>query len=381
MKQAQTFAPAPQNAPKLAFLLPDLRGGGAENVMLTLATEMKKLGFAPHFLLARANGVLVADAKRRGIPITDLNAGRLRAVATPLRRWLQLNTPFALVPAMWPLTSIAIWAARGTQVPVITTDHATLSDQYAGKGALHRLALRASIRATYPRALANVSVSAGSARDLERLGRLPTGSVTVIHNPVPKPDGQTGHADWPAQAQHRILAVGNLRWQKDFPTLLRAFRHLLDKGCDAELVILGEGPDRALLTGIVQSLDLTRRVTMPGFTPNTAAYYATANLFAVSSRSEGFANVIVEALSHGLPIVSTNCPHGPAEILNSEDIGSLVPVGDAVDMAAALGAALHAQHNPDAARRRATDFAPEFAAGKFISLLPQPQFISIKRAV
>ncbi|WP_248411145.1 glycosyltransferase [Aliiroseovarius sp. S2029] len=372
MKHMPITQPDTASAPKLAFVLPDLRGGGAERVMLTLATELAQFGYAPHLILARAEGALMADAQRAGLPITDLKADRLRGVAAPLRDWLRQNQPAALVPAMWPLTSIAVWAARGTGVPVITTDHATLSDQYARKGPLHRLALRTSIRATYPKARANVSVSAGSARDLERLGRLPAHRVKVVHNPVAMPDPKPGTAVWPAQARHRILAVGSLRWQKDFATLLRAFRLLLDQGCDAELVILGDGPDRAALVALVQSLGLTRRVTMPGFTPHTGAYYASADLFALSSRSEGFANVIVEALSHGLPVVATDCPHGPSEILDSSDIGSLVPVGDAAALAATISAALHAPRNPDAARRRASDFRPGVAAVKFLSLLPQP---------
>ncbi|WP_289043128.1 glycosyltransferase [uncultured Aliiroseovarius sp.] len=373
MKHMTITQPDTATVPELAFVLPDLRGGGAERVMLTLATELAQFGYAPHLILARANGALIADAQRAGLPIIDLKADRLRGVAAPLRRWLLQGQPSALIPAMWPLTSIAVWAARGTGVPVITTDHATLSDQYAGKGALHRLGLRASIRATYPFARANVSVSAGSARDLERLGGLPAQRVKVIHNPVAAPDANTGRADWPKQAQHRILAVGSLRWQKDFPTLLRAFRQLLDQGCDSELVILGDGPDRAVLSALIQSLNLTGRVTMPGYTPHTGAYYASADLFVLSSRSEGFANVIVEALSHGLPIVATDCPHGPAEIVGNRDIGTLVPVGDAAALATAMGANLHAPHNPDAACKRASDFRPGVAAVRFLSLLPQPQ--------
>ncbi|MCK8463450.1 glycosyltransferase [Aliiroseovarius sp. S1339] len=374
MKHAHPLQPDPQTSPKLAFLLPDLRGGGAERVMLTLASEFANLGYAPHFLLARAEGELLDQAQNAGFPVTNLKADRLRGVASPLRRWLRQNEPFALIPAMWPLTSIAVWAARGMKVPVITTDHATLSDQYASKGFPHRLALRTSIRATYPLAQANVSVSTGAARDLETLGLLPNHSVTVIHNPIAPPTTPTGRADWPAKAQHRVLSVGSLRWQKDFPTLLHAFRHLLDQGCDAELVILGDGPDLAMLTEIVQSLDLAQRVTLPGFSSDTGAYYATADLFALCSRSEGFANVIVEALSHGLPVVATDCPHGPAEILSNGKCGTLVPVQDAAALAQAMAAALHAPHDPDTSRRRAKDFAPSVAVQKFHTLLPNQHF-------
>lgn len=96
-------------APTAAFLLPDLRGGGAETVMLAYAQALREDGFESHFLLAKARGDLLEKAHRQRIPVTDLGATRLRGVAGPLRRWLIQHRPQLLVPAMWPLTSIAIW--------------------------------------------------------------------------------------------------------------------------------------------------------------------------------------------------------------------------------------------------------------------------------
>lgn len=359
-------------APTAAFLLPDLRGGGAETVMLSYAQDLRHHGFEPHFLLAQARGDLLEKAREQHLPVTDLGATRLRQVAGPLRRWLRHCRPKVLISAMWPLTSIAIWAARGTGVPVITTDHATLSDQYGGKNLLHHMFLRMSIRASYPWAAANVSVSAGAARDLERLGMLPEGRVNVIHNPVEpaRPSQTTAH--WPAGARHRVLAVGNLRWQKDYPTLLTAFHHLRDQGCDAELVILGDGPERARLEQMIKTLDLSGHVCLPGYHKDPAAYYGSAHLFALSSRSEGFANVIVEALSFGLPVVASDCPHGPAEILNSPTIGTLVPRQNPKALARAIQDALRHPHNPEPARNRARDFTPAVATQKLLQLLRQP---------
>lgn len=361
-------------APTAAFLLPDLRGGGAETVMLSYAQALRHHGFKPHFLLAQARGDLMKHAQEQRIPVTDLGATRLRQVAHPLRRWLRHCRPKVLIPAMWPLTSIAIWAARGTGVPVITTDHATLSDQYGGKNLLHHMFLRMSIRASYPWAAANVSVSAGAARDLERLGMLPKGRVNVIHNPVEpaRPSQTTAH--WPAGARHRVLAVGNLRWQKDYPTLLNAFRHLRDQGCDAELVILGEGPERARLEQLIQTLNLSDHISLPGFHPDPAAYYGSADLFALSSRSEGFANVIVEALSFGLPVVASDCPHGPSEILNDPAIGTLVPMQNPHALGQAMRHALGSGNAPQAARARARarDFTPARATRQLLQLFPPP---------
>ncbi|WP_371170235.1 glycosyltransferase [Aliiroseovarius sp. 2305UL8-7] len=378
MKHSPTMQPDLHAGPVVAILLPDLRGGGAETVMLTLTGEFKAQGYAPVFLLAQAKGALLDDAYLAGFPVIDLNSKRLRGVSAPLRHWLRHNPPAILLPAMWPLTCIAIWAARGTGVPVITTDHATLSRQYASKGPLHRMALRTSIRTTYPRALANVAVSHGSARDIERLGRLPRDRVNVIHNPVAPPKPSMATANWSNGARHRVLSVGNLRWQKDFPTLIRAMRQLLDQGADAELVILGEGPERGSLEALISELDLEHRVSLPGFTKDTAAFFQTSTVFALSSCSEGFANVIVEALSHGLPVVATDCPHGPAEILEHGAHGALVPVGDPTALAQALLDGLHRRHDPVAARQRACDFAPKIAAQKYSSLFPIPSFPKLK---
>ena len=218
----------------------------------------------------------LAEAHAEGYSVIDLKAKRLRDVSAPLSRWLRQNAPDVLLTAMWPLTSIAIWTARKTGVPVITTDHATLSQQYTGKGWMHRLALRATIRATYPRARANVAVSQGVAHDLERLGMLRAGKVNVIHNPIAPPKKPIAPANWPNGARHRVLSVGNLRWQKDFPTLIRAMQQLICKGVDAELVILGEGPERSKLEALIKELGLQYRVTLQGFTQDTAAYFETA---------------------------------------------------------------------------------------------------------
>lgn len=367
-----------QPQPTVAFLLPDLRGGGAETVMLTYAQTLRQHGYEPHLLLARAQGALLNKAHEQSITVTDLGANRLRQVARPLRRWIRQNRPVVLIPAMWPLTSIAVWAARATGVPVITTDHATLSDQYGSKNLHHRALLRFSIFATYPRAAANVSVSAGAAHDLEQLGWLSKGRVQVIHNPVEPARPSTTAAHWPARARHRVLAVGNLRWQKDYSTLLDAFRYLLDQGCDAELVILGDGPERAGLEQQIAAQNLSGRVSLPGFHPDPAAYYETAHLFTLSSRSEGFANVIVEALSFGLPVIACDCPHGPAEILNSPAIGTLVPMQNPHALGQAMQHALGTQHTPDAARARARDFSPKHATNQLLRLFAQPSFHNVK---
>jgi glycosyltransferase involved in cell wall biosynthesis len=136
-----------------------------------------------------------------------------------------------------------------------------------------------------------------------------------------------------------VLAVGRLHPQKDFPTLLRAFRIVRDAR-PARLVILGEGGERPTLEAEVARLNLGDDVALPGFVANPWAWLAKADLFALSSVWEGLPTVVIESLAVGTPVVATDCPHGPLEILDGGRFGKLVPVGDAAALGGAILAAL-----------------------------------------
>lgn len=354
---------------EVGFVLPDLRGGGAERVMLCVAREFMQMGIPSRMLLAQERGALLDTARHWGVPVTNFSTSRLRNTLRPLRRWVNSQKPAGLIASMWPLTSLSVCAAAGLRVPVLTVDHATLSAQYQGRGALHRMALRASVRASYPFATQNVSVSKGAARDLETLGRLNEGAVQVIHNPVAAPRNAGAKAGWLRTTTHKILAVGSLRWQKDFPTLLRAFAHARNNGLDAELVILGEGPDRPRLEALIQKLGINDCARLLGYARNPGAYFEAADLFVLSSRSEGFGNVLVEALACGLPVIATDCPNGPREILQDGALGTLVPVGDTAALSQAMLSAFATPHDADLGRQRALDFHPTKAAMQYADLL------------
>jgi glycosyltransferase involved in cell wall biosynthesis len=127
--------------------------------------------------------------------------------------------------------------------------------------------------------------------------------------------------------------------QKDFPMLIRAFRLVRDSR-RVRLMILGEGPDRNRIEQAVQENQLTEDVSLPGFEQNPYRFMKRAAVFAFSSQWEGFGVALVEALALGLPVVSTNCTYGPAEVLCNGKFGALVPVGDHEAMAKALLASL-----------------------------------------
>lgn len=362
-----------KDATCISILLPDLRGGGAERVNLDLAHEFARLGYAVEFILMRVEGELLSEAAEN-FSIFDLATPRARNVLPGLVKYLREKRPAALLAAMWPLTAIAPIAARltGFKGSVVISEHGLLSVQYAGHGRLHRLFIRASMRIGYRLADARVGVSQGVVVDMAKLAAMPISSFQAIYNPVRRLSSTNSDVSTPVSAiwgknSKRILTVGNLKAVKNHQLLLHAFARLSSK--TSTLMLLGQGEREAALRTLTAELGITDRVIFAGFHADPSPFYATADLFVLSSDNEGFGNVIVEALSFGLPVVSTNCPVGPAEILQNGRWGKLVPVGDVVALTLAMERALSMPVDKVALKRRAADFSPEIAARKYIELL------------
>lgn len=358
----------------ISILLPDLRGGGAERVCLDLAREFVRQGHQVEFVLMQAVGDFLPQAQSE-FAVVDLQTRRTRAVPLALARYLRRRKPQVLIANMWALTSAAVLgrALSGQKTQLLLVEHNTLSRQFRTWGRLHNAMMAVSMRLTYPRADWVAAVSEGAARDTACLAGLGVDRVTVLHNPIPArpnplPEAQ-GLADalWACPAGQRILTVGSFKEQKNQPLLLRAFAALPRP--EARLMLLGQGSGEAALRQLAGELGIADRVIFAGFHADPSPFYATADLFALSSDYEGFGNVIVEALSFGLPVVSTDCPSGPAEILENGRWGQLVPVGDEQALTAALDAGLRQPADRDALHRRAADFAPEIAALRYLQLM------------
>lgn len=231
-------------------------------------------------------------------------------------------------------------------------------------------------RVFYPRAQAVIAVSQGVADDLEGLIGTGRARVLVIPNPVVTPDLTAlaaAAADHPWFAPEPIappvvLAAGRLSPQKDFPTLIRAFA-LLVRQRDLRLLILGEGPERAALETLIQDLGLTGRVALPGFRANPFALIARARLFVLSSAWEGLPGVLIQAMACGTPVVATDCPSGPREVLADGRYGPLVPVGDPQALAQAMGETLDQPMDSDVLRARAADFGLAPVTRRYLEVL------------
>jgi glycosyltransferase involved in cell wall biosynthesis len=342
--------------------------------MIDLAREFAHLGHSVEFVLMQAMGDFLPETQRH-FAVHDLATSRTRRVAGRLARYLRDRKPDAVIANMWPLTSAAVIGKTLSQQPcrLLLVEHNTLTRQYASRGCLHALFVSASMSTTYRFADRIVAVSEGSAIDAARLARLPSVRMTVLHNPIPQKPMPSPEASamvdtlWACPPGQRILTVGSLKDQKNHSLLLHAFAAISHP--DARLMLLGKGENEAGLRALASDLRIADRVIFAGFSADPSPFYATADLFALSSDYEGLPTVLIEALSFGLPVVSTDCPSGPSEILQGGHFGTLVPVGDAQALARAMEDALATPTDREALIRRAADFAPEIAARKYLDLL------------
>jgi glycosyltransferase involved in cell wall biosynthesis len=233
-------------------------------------------------------------------------------------------------------------------------------------------------RHSYQHLLANaahfVGVSQGISNSLTATIGVPRKSITTIYNPVVTPHLHVKMAERPDHpwfldgSTPVILAAGRLTAQKDYPTLIKAFARL-NAQRPSRLIILGEGRMRKALERLVKGLDLTDHVSLPGWVENPFAFMSRASLFVLSSRFEGLPGVLVQALACGCPCVSTNCPAGPAEILQDGKFGPLVPVGDEKALADAMYGTLAQPPERHMLQQRAGYFSLERAVTAYEKLI------------
>jgi glycosyltransferase involved in cell wall biosynthesis len=229
-------------------------------------------------------------------------------------------------------------------------------------------------RRLYGWADAAIGVSKGISEDLARHTSIPRDRIITIYNPtftsesVEKATAPLEHPWFAPGSPPVILGAGRLTTQKDFPTLLRAFARVR-KRQPARLVILGEGKKKQALIGLATKLGIVREMALPGFIDNPFAWMSHAAVFVLSSVWEGFPGVLIEAMACGCPVVSTDCPSGPAEILKAGEYGPLVSMGDDEALAEAILSTLKKPLDPAKLRARAAEFSVDRALDRYLEVL------------
>jgi glycosyltransferase involved in cell wall biosynthesis len=232
------------------------------------------------------------------------------------------------------------------------------------------------VRKWYHRADGIVAVSASVADELSRIANLPRERVKVIHNPIDLGRVAAAAAEEVDDPWFRpgeppvIVAAGRLHPQKDYLTMLRAFVRVRAER-NTRLVILGEGRERRSLETLIGELGVGDDVRLLGFQKNSYFHMARAAAFVMSSAWERFPNVLIEALACGCPIVSTDCPSGPSELLDGGNYGRLVPVGNEAALAKAILETLDSPHEPRRRQRRAEEFSIDKIADKYLRFLQE----------
>jgi glycosyltransferase involved in cell wall biosynthesis len=360
----------------VGIVMHDLRGGGAERVTLRLAEGLIDAGLTVELILFQRRGEYLEQLPA-GLRLVDLGAKRVASGAPALARRLRQAPPRALLSVMTHVNLITITATRlaGYRGRLMVTEHNQMSQKIA---AARRPAARLAYRLAplgYRFADVVAAVSGGVAEDLQALIRLPPGKIQVLYNPVVDPglaERAAAPVDHPWFAPDRdipvLLGVGRLHPQKDFPTLLRALAEVRSRR-PVRLLILGKGEARAGLEALAAELGVSEDVALPGFLPNPYAFLARCDAFVLSSRWEGLPTVVIEALACGAPVVATDCPSGPREILEDGRLGRLAAVGDPAGLAMAIEATLDSPFDRDAGRRRAADFSVAHATRRYIEAL------------
>lgn len=358
----------------VAIFLPSLAGGGAERAMLNLASGFVSQGIKVDLVLVKAEGSYLSQVPS-GVRLVVLGQRRMLLSMPALARYLRQEQPIVMLCGQDDINVAALWVRQLARVHtrIVVSVHNQLLQEAKQINQLKRRLAPYLASWFYPFADAIVAVSQGLAEELASMG-LPSERIGVIYNPVVTPEllkkaqEPLEHPWFSPNQPPVILSVGRLDKPKDFPTLIRAFAQVKQQR-QVRLLILGEGPELPKLEALVREKGLTEYVAFAGFVANPYAYMARSAVCVLSSTSEGFGNVLVEAMSTGTPVISTNCKSGPAEILANGRYGKLVAVGDIEAMAQAIIRTLDEPINSMALQQRAMEFSLERALVNYLKVL------------
>ncbi len=386
----------------VAIFIQSLQGGGAERSTVNLANGLARAGVKIDLLLGNTDGVFTGDVSDKVnivkidktplwrslfsvSPITLFflfllfllpGSPKPLRVVPALTAYLTRNRPAALMSVLdyGNVASIVAAESARTGARVVIGQRNYLSEEYKRRAGWRRMLVKPTLGHFYKKANAIVAVSKAAAQDLSETLSIDDEKVFAVYNAVANDDlrrrsqEELAHAWYGESRPPVILAAGKLKPQKDFVTLLKAFRKVKDV-VDCRLVILGTGPQASELKTLAEDLKIEPFVSFEGFSDNPFKYMRNSDLFVLSSAYEGLPGVLIQALACGCPVVSTDCPSGPDEILEGGEFGDLVPVGDEVALADAIIANLRRPHDRRRLAQRGAFFSEEAALSGYLDVL------------
>ena len=363
------------DAQRIACFFSTSGHSGVDRVATHLIPALARRGYRVDVLKVRRHGPDLRDDDPR-IRIVDLGHRQTYACLPVLVRYLRRERPVVLLSDKDRVNRTALLARglAGVKTRLVLRFGTTLSVNLASRGAFERWLQRTSIARLYPFADRIVVPSVGAADDMASYTGLNRGLIQVLPSPVvpeslfdtaiPRPQ----HPWFHDPTSPLILGAGELGSRKDFETLLRGFALLRTKR-RCRLMIIGRGRGRDRLHALAEALGIAEDFALPGFIAEPYPYLAHADLFAFTSRWEGLGFVLIEALALGTPVVSTDCPSGPSEILQAGRYGRLIPVGDEAALADAMAATLHAPLPAEQLKEAARPYAIETATDAYLSVM------------
>jgi glycosyltransferase involved in cell wall biosynthesis len=366
---------------RICFVLPSLNGGGAERAAVQILNALDPAVWDRSMYLFERSGPYLSDLD----PAIELAAGADRASRTgrwaALRRFVRERRPDIVVSFLSYFSVLTATRAAATGARVVFNQQTPMSafltdEDYAWRRPWHRRAFSLVTRIGYRLADGIVATSAGVRDDLVRTFGVQGARISVVHNPVDlcavraaaaEPLDADVEARWTAPV---LVAAGRLADAKNYPLLIDAVARLRQT-LPARLFILGQGEREPQLREQIARLGLGDVVVLCGFQRNPWKYIARADVFVLTSRYEGFGNVLVEAMACGVPPVATSSP-GTTEIITDGVDGLLVHRHDANDVARALERVLCdgalRRRLSDGARRTAPTFAVQSVAAAYARL-------------
>jgi len=356
---------------KISFILPDVKGGGAQKMIINLANFYAQKGDNINLVLFKKEGPYqnLIDKK---VNIINFNKSRSLFVINILRKYLKKEQKHTIISSMYYVNVICLFCnlLNSKKHNMIITERNHFTHRIKAESILHQITFKTLIKKLYPTAHHIVGISNGVCHDLKGiLGNI--APISTIYNPVISVDYKHKIAEnndniYPKNIDIKLITSGRLVAQKDYPTLLKALSYYQKNYNNSfHLVILGDGHLKNKIKSTIDDMNLTNHISFLGFVENPLSYMKQADIFILSSAWEGFGNVLVEALYCGLKIISTNCPSGPAEILVDGKYGILTPVGDKTALAKAINESYKSKIFSQEQKNRALDFTVDNIANHF----------------